>query len=252
MSSWKNASKANQRTHRERHQPSSRQHLGLLPKKKDYKKRANEFHEKQETLKLLRKRALLRNPDEFYTHMVNSRVMDGVHHEVPHEMTDEDTAQQEKLINTQDSKYIMMKRTAESRKVARLQAQLHLLDAANQTPNQHTFFVDSKQETKKFDVAKRLDTHPELLSRRINRPRLGMLKTMSLAANVDEKGIQEKAKKYMELAKRVDRERELTVVEQKLYMQRQLLNKKQEQPVKVAAGSKHAPPVYKWKYDRKR
>lgn len=253
MSSWKKAAKTSQKTHRERHQPEVRKHLGLLEKKKDYILRARDFQEKQATIKLLRKRALNKNPDEFHFHMINSQLVNGAHREKDKE--DKHTPEQIKLMETQDLRYVAYKRNIESKKIDKLQSQSHMIDIANETQNQHIFFIEDSTEMKNFDLAKKLDTHPALLSRRTNRPKLSTIKDMKLP-ELDDKTIskigQKKHMAYKELEKRVHRERELTVVEQKLEMRRALKDKKIKKPKLVKPGSKDAAPIYKWKFERKR
>ncbi|CAH2258256.1 probable U3 small nucleolar RNA-associated protein 11 [Pararge aegeria] len=251
MSSWKKAAKANQKTHKERHQPEARKHLGLLEKKKDYKKRADDYHEKGATLKLLRKRTLDKNPDEFYHHMINSRVKNGEHHEL--EKEDKLTPQQLKLMQTQDLKYVNMKRTVETRRIQRLQSQLHMTDVADSTPNTHTFFVD-KGEEKNFDIAKRLDTHPALINRKCNRPRLSDINKLSLpeVEQVIHSTKKIKQKTYNELSKRIEREKQLTVVQQTIELKRHLQNTKVLKPKKIHAGTADTPPVFKFQFMRKK
>ncbi|XP_017890893.1 probable U3 small nucleolar RNA-associated protein 11 [Ceratina calcarata] len=253
MSSWKKAAKSTQKTHHERHQPESRKHLGILEKKKDYKARARDYQVKQRTLKLLRKRALNKNPDEFYYHMINSKIHDGVHKEKRKRKNY--TPEQIQLMETQDLKYIAYKRNIEAKKVDKLQSQLHMIDVANETENQHIFFVDDAEEAKNFDVVKKLDTHPALLSRRTNRPRLSKLNDLKLP-DLDRKTLKKIERKkesaYKELQKRIDRERELTIVQQKLEMQRALKDKKVTKPKLVSKETKNSAPIYKWTYERKR
>lgn len=253
MSSWKKAAKSTQKSHRERHQPESRKHLGLLEKKKDYVARAKDYNEKRETLKLLRKRALNKNPDEFYFHMINSKIQNGSHHEK--DMDEEFTDEQKKLMETQDLKYIAYKRNLETRKVEKLHSNLHMIDAANEVNNKHIFFVEDGEEIKEFDLCGKLNTHPALIGRRTNRPKLDSLEKMKLPdfdETMLEKIEKQKQQAYKELSTRVDRENELTVVQQTLEIKKALKDKKVTKPTKVVSGSKSNAPIYKWKYERKK
>lgn len=253
MSSFAKAAKASQRIHKERQQPDSRRHLGVLEKKKDYKLRARDFQNKQLRLKRLRQRALTRNPDEFYFHMVNSKLDGGEHYDKV--KGEEFTPAQLKLMQTQDLNYVTTKRVTESKKIDRLRANLHLLGDDSGPVNTHTFFVDSKEEAKNFDFAKKLGTHPSLLGRAFNRPTLETLHKESIAdvpEDVIKEATREMKKSYRELTKRLKRQRELAVVEQKMHMKKKLLDKKNPPMKKVKEGTKDAAPVYLWKKERKR
>jgi len=253
MSSFKNAFKS-QKTHRERHQPEARSSLGLLEKRKDYKLRADDYNQKKKALQHLRKKALNKNPDEFYFHMINSKQVDGVHREKTKDV--EYTEEQLKLMQTQDVKYIINKRTAEKNKIEKLKATLHLLNSEDKPKNTHTFFVDSEKDKKKFDVAKRLGTHKSLLSRTQNRPKLEDIESGKFnIGEVDEEvleSIEKKSSKaYKELHQRLEREKQLGIVQRKMEMKSALRGK--IKPVKqVVQENKNAAPVFLWPQERKR
>ena len=111
MSSLRHAVK--RRTHKERSQPAERRKFGLLEKKKDYVLRARDFHKKEEALKVLRKKAANRNPDEFYFAMQKQRTVDGVHNANQDE-SNKYTQDELHLMKTQAVKYVAMKASMEA------------------------------------------------------------------------------------------------------------------------------------------
>ncbi|KAL1435731.1 hypothetical protein MTO96_010516 [Rhipicephalus appendiculatus] len=62
----------------------------------------------------------------------------------------------------------------------------------------------------------------------------------------------EMKKSYRELTKRLERQKELKVVEQKMIVKKKLLDKKNPPVKKVREGTKDSAPVYLWKKERKR
>lgn len=182
MSSLRNAVK--RVTHKERSQPTHRAHLGILEKKKDYKIRSNDYHKKQDMITNLRRKAAMKNPDEFYFGMNSSGIHEGRHRKL------EEAKQKEKateigkdaikIMKTQDLSYIRMQAMKDLRKIERMQSSLQYLGDNPATMSsedvidkkrRHTVFVDTREKADNFDVAEHFSTVPELAGRSFNRPR---------------------------------------------------------------------------------
>ncbi|XP_015266378.1 PREDICTED: probable U3 small nucleolar RNA-associated protein 11 [Gekko japonicus] len=249
---FKKVAKAGQREHQERAQLASRKHLGILEKKKDYKIRADDYHKKQNVLQALQRKAQAKNPDEFYFKMTRVQLEDGVH--VIKQQEEERTLEQQKLMKTQDLKYIEMKRVAEAKKIERLKSELHLLEAEGKQPNKHTFFFDSKKEVQSFDPVTHLNTVPELMGRVYNRPTLETLQKKSILGTTHpdqlQKLAQQRKGQYNLLMQRIERERKLFVIAQKLQTRKDLLDKTKKVKMKKETVNRAA--VYKFQFRRKR
>ncbi|XP_039367755.1 probable U3 small nucleolar RNA-associated protein 11 [Mauremys reevesii] len=250
--SFRKAAKAGQREHRERGQPRFRRQLGLLEKKQDYKRRAADYHKKQNVLKALRKKALEKNPDEFYFKMTRVQLQDGVH--VIKQPKEEVTQEQLKVMRTQDLKYVEMKRVAEAKKIERMKSELHLLDAQGTQSNKHVFFFDTKKEVQEFDVATHLNTSPELVDRVYNRPTIETLQKETVKGATHpahlKKLAQQRKHQYSLLKQRIEREKMMFVIAQKIQTRKDLLDKTAK--VKVKKETVNSPAVYKFKFQRKR
>lgn len=250
MSSFRKALKSKQRDHKERSQLGFRKHLGLLEKKKDYKLRADDYHRKEKTILALRKKAMDKNPDEFNFKMINNQLKDGVH--MAKRKDEEMTEEQKKVMRTQDIRYVEMKRVSEMKKIERMKAELHFLD--EEKKNKHVFFLDTKKEVKNFDLATHLNTVPELVDRAYNRPTIETLENKSIVGAMKARDIKSLAKKrneqYLRLSERIDREKKMFVITQKIQTRKDLQDKVKK--VKVRKETSTTPAIYKFQAKRKR
>jgi len=278
MSSLRNAVK--RVTHKERSQPRSRQHLGILEKKKDYKKRAEDYHRKEDRIKAMKERAAMRNPDEFYFGMNTSKVKDGKHKSLTAEEARKLPPEMIQLMKDQDLSYVRMQKQKDTKRAERLQATLHMLDCSDAdkqgSKRKHTLFVDNNDEAESFDVAKHFDTLPEFAGRTFNRLRSKDVEKFAKANNagIDEYGdeqqpsaedLAKQAKVQRNLAKKIAKARSSAYGEMEARLQRaDVLDRTERHLVteklvsgkgrkrKIKAAENGQPAQYKWRRQRLR
>eukprot|EP00929_Paragymnodinium_shiwhaense_P108590 TRINITY_DN74904_c0_g1_i1.p1 TRINITY_DN74904_c0_g1~~TRINITY_DN74904_c0_g1_i1.p1 ORF type:complete len:272 (-),score=70.37 TRINITY_DN74904_c0_g1_i1:117-932(-) len=260
---------AHRRVHLERQQPLKRRKLGTLEKKKDYVKRAKDYHRKQDALKALHRKAYFRNEDEFAFGMLGQKVVDGRVRKK--EKASHLAEAEEALADSQDKTYVAYREHLDKRAVEKKKANLHFLDADR--PNKHVLFVDeddmtannkttmkkssasappktgSKTKLRDFDVAAHLDTHPDLLGKKANRPRMKQLETGAFAERRGEADF-ETRQEYKELFHLQQRSKALKRVREELETRKNLRGKGQR--VKIAPTTKDAPDTYMWFPERQR
>lgn len=229
MSAFKKSHKAQQKPHRERAQPKAREHLGILEKSSDYKKRARNFHNKQETLKILQKKALERNPDEFYHKMIHKKLKDGEHW-IDKKRPDEETMTeaQRKLMHTQDMNYIKMKLQMEKKKLEKLS---QVVDFDQKPSGKRIIFVDSDKEAKRMKLTEDTPSYLEI--------------EFPAAAKEHREKLKE------EIEKRELRRNELRIIADKMESH-QLLKDSSVKRELIEKESKQSAPIYKWQTVRKR
>jgi len=247
-SSLRNAVK--RKTHKERAQPAGRKKYGLLEKHKDYQLRAKDYHRKKKQLDALRRKAELRNVDEFYFGMTRAKTEEGVH-KVQREGPE---YKSRILAENFDKGYLQTKLTHEKNQLEKLQSNLHfvgvdpsLIDPDN-VPKK-TVFVDSESEAEAFDEAEYFETAPELLDAPAHlRKRLDELRSDKISSS-SKSAKTEKA--YAELLRRQKRVEALSDAVQHLQVKHDLRSTKGKRR-KVKEGEDGKPAVYVWKSERLR
>ncbi|CBZ25740.1 putative U3 snoRNA-associated protein UTP11 [Leishmania mexicana MHOM/GT/2001/U1103] len=157
------------KTHLERSQPKSRQHLGQLEKHKDHVLRAKKRKVKVRRLQEIKRAAAQRNPDEFNIGMTKA-VMDVANGRMRKRrvrLVDSDRKKDmQKTIdhNRRNVQYLEFKAQADQQRATELlneEAAAALTSTAPQ--NKHIVFVNSEEEFRSFNPLKHFDATPEMM-----------------------------------------------------------------------------------------
>lgn len=157
------------KTHQERSQPKSREHLGQLEKHKDHVLRAKKRKVKVKRLQDIKRAAAQRNPDEFHIGMTKA-VMDvasgrmKARKERLVESERKKDMQQAVEHNRRNVQYLEFKAQADQHRATELlheEAAAALTSTAPQ--NKHIVFVESEEDFRHFDPLKHFDATPEMM-----------------------------------------------------------------------------------------
>ncbi|KAL6853799.1 hypothetical protein ACP4OV_019828 [Aristida adscensionis] len=229
MSSLRNA--IPRRAHKERAQPEARKKFGLLEKHKDYVVRAKAYHRKEETIRKLKEKAAMKNPDEFYFKMINSRTVGGIHKPKPE--TNKYSEEELLLLKNKDMGYILQRIQTEKKKIEKLCSTLHELD--NKRPNKHVYFAEDREEAKEIQSS---------IEQSSKSPGFD---------NIPSRIKKKTASSYRELEERKQRLQKLEKLYADMALQKEL--KKPGRKRKLREDEMETPtsqPVYKWRAQRKR
>ena len=224
--------------HKERGQPSKRAKYGLLEKKKDYKLRAMDYHRKQDTLRVLKEKASMKNPDEYYHKMNNVTLKNGVHVIKRQERIYKKKEKQQ--MKKQDIDYLLMKSQAE-KKILQLKDTLHYITKSkNDTISKHVYIANDQDDD---DINNIVEKH--------NHIQLYQQDEIKKDNELYHSG----QMKYKELKKRQQRLNEIEQTRQKLYQQKQLLTKGRRKKIVIEnrfGEIDHNQSYFIWKKDRKK
>lgn len=244
--------------HRERAQPQDRKRFGLLQKKKDYKLRSKDYHDKQERLKILKQKAKNKNPDEYYHAMVSRKTDSRGVLIKEREGSESLSVDESKLLKTQDVNYVTMKKLNEMKQIERaLNGQNgnnnNNIQIGFESKGSHTVFLDDKKSYDNFDVARHFNTAKELVDKKENRLKLEQIEGLDesvqeQSAVLQKKLDMKKLKKLKNIKTRLERVEKLEKVEQKMNEQRELMKKGSKKKVVDKEGNIS----FKWKNQRKR
>lgn len=224
------------RTHRERAQPSSRAKLGLLEKHADYQERAKNSNLKKTRLKALKKQALVRNPDEFYFAMENTKFVDGSQRSTkPKNVLHDEVL---KILKMQDVKYLEILKNQNIKKLQELTRPI------TEFTGNHVRFFDGEDEKEKL---KKKISKQEKIQKKIEKENKEKIQNSIKETESSDSKTESNILKEIDIRKK--RIKVLQIAQKELQLHRDLMSKGKRRKVGI---DDDGIPIYKWERERKK